>query len=268
MGIADGALTSLALCWRIERADGAGLALTSHDRPIVRDGIVYRPAPGITPASISRKRGLEAGSGEVEGALASAALSEHDLTAGRWNGAAIRLQAVDWADPDAGTIDLMGGQLGSVSVRGKEFSADLVGATAKLDEPACPATSAECRAGFGDSKCRVDLAGRTMVATVVLASNGRMTLDAAAGPDFLLGRLIYLSGPNCGLQTVVVRTEGSDIDVRDLPRAAIEAGTRVELRHGCDKRFETCMARFANAANFRGEPHLPGNDLLTRYPGA
>lgn len=24
--------------------------------------------------------------------------------------------------------------------------------------------------------------------------------------------------------------------------------------------------RFANALNFRGEPHLPGVDLLTRYP--
>ena len=34
------------------------------------------------------------------------------------------------------------------------------------------------------------------------------------------------------------------------------------------KLFATCRDRFANAQNFRGEPHLPGNDLLTRYPGA
>jgi uncharacterized phage protein (TIGR02218 family) len=37
---------------------------------------------------------------------------------------------------------------------------------------------------------------------------------------------------------------------------------------GCDKRLETCRDRFANTLNFRGEPHLPGNDLLTRYPGS
>lgn len=42
---------------------------------------------------------------------------------------------------------------------------------------------------------------------------------------------------------------------------------RVRLRAGCDKRLETCATRFANAANFRGEAHLPGFDLLTRYPG-
>nr|WP_232014937.1 phage BR0599 family protein [Sphingopyxis sp. EG6] len=33
------------------------------------------------------------------------------------------------------------------------------------------------------------------------------------------------------------------------------------------KQLATCRERFANAINFRGEAHLPGNDLLTRYPG-
>lgn len=42
---------------------------------------------------------------------------------------------------------------------------------------------------------------------------------------------------------------------------------RVRLTQGCDKQLATCRDRFANAANFRGEAHLPGNDLLTRYPG-
>jgi len=44
--------------------------------------------------------------------------------------------------------------------------------------------------------------------------------------------------------------------------------TLVELVEGCDKSLATCATRFANAVNFRGEPYLPGIDLLTRYPGA
>jgi uncharacterized phage protein (TIGR02218 family) len=66
----------------------------------------------------------------------------------------------------------------------------------------------------------------------------------------------------------MLSASGNVVEVRDLPKASVESGCRVELREGCDKRFETCVSRFANAANFRGEPHLPGNDLLTRYPGA
>lgn len=34
---------------------------------------------------------------------------------------------------------------------------------------------------------------------------------------------------------------------------------------GCDKRFETCKAKFSNTVNFRGFPHLPGNDAAYGY---
>jgi len=67
--------------------------------------------------------------------------------------------------------------------------------------------------------------------------------------------------------SIVIGVDSPTISVRDIPRAIVEEGGRVELREGCDKRFETCRDRFSNAINFRGEPHLPGNDLLTRYPG-
>ena len=35
---------------------------------------------------------------------------------------------------------------------------------------------------------------------------------------------------------------------------------------GCDRAFATCRDRFANVANFRGFPHIPGNDFVLRYP--
>ena len=111
-------------------------------------------------------------------------------------------------------------------------------------------------------------AGRTVAATVVALGEGELTLDQSLDDRFVLGRLRYMSGANCGLSTVVLSVSGPVVRVRDFPRAVIDAGCRVELREGCDKRFATCVARFNNAVNFRGEPHLPGNDLLTRYPGA
>lgn len=36
----------------------------------------------------------------------------------------------------------------------------------------------------------------------------------------------------------------------------------------CDKRFATCRDVFANAENFRGFPHMPGNDAVISGPGA
>lgn len=266
--IADGQLTSLAFCWRLERSDGAGLGLTSHDQALVKDGAKYIPSPGIVPAAVSRSLGLEPQSSEVAGALSSEALDEQDLALGRWDGASVRLFAIDWTNPTSEPISLIAGELGEVSIDGHGFSAELTGAAATLARAICPSTSPSCRAQLGDKRCRVDLAARTTRATIVATENGRLTLDQPFDQRFLLGRLRYLSGTNCGRSTIIIAIDGQAIQVRDLPRGEIEAGCRVELREGCDKRFETCVARFGNAANFRGEPHLPGADLLTRYPGA
>jgi len=268
MSIVDGDLTSLALCWRLERLDGAGLALTSHDQPVTIEAVRHEPTPGMTPAAVTRPLGLEPPSAETAGALSSAALDGTDLSLGRWDGARVQLSVVDWQQGDSQIIPLLGGEIGSVNIDGDSFSAELRGASAALEAAVCPATSAECRAQFGDKKCRVDLAARNVVAHVVSSDGGTLTLDVGVDDRFVLGRLRYLSGANCGLTTVMLSASGNVVEVRDLPKASVESGCRVELREGCDKRFETCVSRFANAANFRGEPHLPGNDLLTRYPGA
>jgi hypothetical protein len=41
------------------------------------------------------------------------------------------------------------------------------------------------------------------------------------------------------------------------------AGDAFTVTAGCDKHFATCQAKFANAVNFRGFPHMPGNDFVT-----
>lgn len=266
-GLFDEEVASAALCWRLERADGAGVALTSHDAEFEREGVLYRPEPGMSPAAVTRRVGLDAQSAEVAGALSSDTLNGVDLSLGRWDGARVSLAAFDWRDEGVARVALIGGEIGGLSIDGESFTADLQGAAAKLERAVCPSTSAECRAEFGDKACRVDLAGRVTIATVVSAEDGVLTLDRAVGGEYLLGRLRYMSGANCGLFTVILGVDGSTVSVRDLPRGTVEVGCRVELREGCDKRFETCVQRFANAGNFRGEPHLPGNDLLTRYPG-
>lgn len=82
------------------------------------------------------------------------------------------------------------------------------------------------------------------------------------------GRLIWFGGANAGLETMVNRSEGNRLWLSAAPAFAVEGTPLIELVEGCDKRLETCLSRFGNVVNFRGEPFLPGIDLLTRYPGA
>ena len=49
------------------------------------------------------------------------------------------------------------------------------------------------------------------------------------------------------------------------PIRLIEVGDALDIFAGCDKRFETCQSKFANAVNFRGFPHIPGQNTVIRY---
>ncbi len=264
----DERLATIALCWRIERRDGVAIGLTAHDRDLTVDGFVYRAAPGMTPSAVRRSATFDADSMDVTGALTGAAIGEGDLLAGRWDGARVALFAVDWIDP-VEPVPLGEGTIGAVETRDGVLTAELRGVAAALDAPVVEATSPECRAELGDRRCRVAMAGRRRFARVIAVEGAVLTLDGGtAGPGtYAGGRLRWLTGGNSGLEDAVGASDGATVTLRRVPRYEA-AGALVELSEGCDKSIATCAARFGNAANFRGEPYLPGIDLLTRYPGA
>jgi uncharacterized phage protein (TIGR02218 family) len=269
--ILAGEATSLAFCWRLERRDGVALGFTSHDCDLTVDGFRYRSAPGMAPSAVELSDGFAAEMLSVGGALTSDAIRGEDLLAGRWDGAAVTLFLADWREPEAEMVKVARGQLGEVRVSGAGFETELLAPAATLERPAVEETSPECRAALGDWRCRVEMAGRTRVVRVaaVVDETGIEVAGAAEGNNLYgYGRLRWIGGANSGLEGAIQRSEGQRLTLREAAPFAPVAGDLVEIREGCDKRFATCAGRFGNAANFRGEPHLPGMDLLTRYPGA
>jgi uncharacterized phage protein (TIGR02218 family) len=165
-------------------------------------------------------------------------------------------------------VELATGTLGGVSVKGEQFSVELRGSDQVMDSPIVEETSPECRAALGDKRCRVDMAGRTVIAVYLEDVDGRLVFETALTPDeFAAGRLRWIDGANAGLSALIHANNANGVTLQESPAFPLQAGDRAELTHGCDRRFSTCITRFANAANFRGEPHLPGNDLLLRYGG-
>jgi uncharacterized phage protein (TIGR02218 family) len=155
-------------------------------------------------------------------------------------------------------------------MKGLSFEAELRGPTALLERAVVEQTSPECRAGLGDRRCRVDMAARALVTRIVaMPAEDQIEVEqASAEPNaYGYGRLRWISGPNSGLESTVLRSSGAILTLREIPHFEPTPGDLIALYEGCDKSFATCRTRFDNALNFRGEPHLPGMDLLTRYPG-
>ena len=262
-------LEGVATFWRILRRDGAALGFTSHDRDVSFGGMTYRSAPGMVPSAIRRTASLERDTIEVAGVLAHDAIAEADLQAGRYSGARIAVGLVDWESLDNAV--LFNGTLGNVAQEDGGFTAELRSAKADLEIDLVPRTSPTCRAVFCDAACGADPARYDHLVTVqsVEIAGNRVALSGGPAPALVLyGSLRWIDGPQAGIAMQVIDADGSGV-VLDMPLSqSIAPGHRAMLREGCDHTIATCASRFGNARNFRGEPHLPGNDLLARYPGS
>lgn len=260
-------LEGVATWWSIKRRDGVSLGFTSHNRNLDFGGMTYRAAPGMVPSAIRRTASLERDSVEVEGVLSHDSITSFDLEAGRFANAHIAIGLVDWETLDRST--LFHGSLGNVSQEDGAFTAELRSAKASLEVDLVPRTSPTCRAAFCDAACGVNAARFTHLAHVLAFDLSENSVSFASAPnasDMLNGHIKWIDGPLAGVTMNVIAADNEGL-VLDRPLSdQLATGHLAYLREGCDHTITTCASRFNNAVNFRGEPHLPGNDLLARYP--
>ena len=261
----------LCHAWIVTLTDGGRLGFTDHDRDLEIDGLPFLAASGVVGSESVSTQGLAVSGTEVSGALSAATLTEADLAAGRFDGAEVDHLLIDWTAPDNHML-LRRAILGEVRREGGAFTAELRALTDALNQTRGRLFGALCDADLGDARCGVDLtfpAHRAEVNVVAVEGPLRLVVSGLAGHAegaFSQGRLAFSAGPNAGVSLEVrshLRESGTDIlELWQRPPETVMAGDAAQVTAGCDKRFSTCRARFANGVNFRGHPHMPGNDFL------
>ncbi|MEM9501973.1 MAG: DUF2163 domain-containing protein [Pseudomonadota bacterium] len=261
----DRDLNTVATFWRVFRRDGTMLGFTSHDRDLVFGGICHSAAPGMVPAAIRLTSDLSNDSAEVQGALSHATIREDDLAAGLFDNAAIEIGAVDWQSLEHHTI--YSGRLGRIEDDRQSFTAELRSAKQLLEHDLVPRTSPTCRALFCGPGCGISATAHTTIESLSALDidHNLVLFEGVNHEKFIDGHLRFLEGPQTGLSFGIVGATSNGMTLDRQLVAGVSIGTRAELREGCDHTIATCTTRFGNAVNFRGEPFLPGNDLLTSY---
>jgi uncharacterized phage protein (TIGR02218 family) len=266
--------TTLCWCWRLTRRDGEKLGFTDHDRDLAFDGTTFEAAAGFTASEIKDAVGLSVDNLEVESALSSGRLSESDLAQGLYDDARVEIFRVNWQGPEQRVL-MRAGSLGEVRRSGLTFTAEVRGLAHYLQQPKGRLFQYGCDADLGDARCKIDLAdpanrGTGSVADVLNARRFTATgLDAFDAGWFTRGLLTFTSGANAGRAIEVKRHDAGggtvSIELWQEPGQTPVAGDSFEVTAGCDKQFQTCRVKFANAANFRGFPHMPGNDFVSSF---
>ncbi len=153
----EGGAATLCTCWLLTRPDGVRLGFTDHDRPLELEGVACSAASGWTAGAAASALGFDPGDASAAGALDSSALTEADIAAGLYDGAALECWRVDWSDP-ASRVRLSRGAVRRLVRTGGAFTAEVDGPLAVLERTAGRSFDRTCDARLGDPRCRVDLA--------------------------------------------------------------------------------------------------------------
>ncbi len=265
-----GGSTTIARCWKCTRADGTVLAFTNHDEDIVYAGVTYLAATGFTPSAIEGNLDLSVANLEVTGVLDSAAITEADLLAGKWDNAAVEIFEVNYADLTMGRMLLPGGKIGNVSTGRVGFRAELRGLAQALQQPVGGYYTKTCTANLGDAQCTINIAALAVGGTVTSAAS-RVSFGTAlaqAADYFGGGVLTWLTGANAGAKMEVNTFSGGAFVLAVSMPQNIAVGDTFSVTPGCRKRrTEDCKTRYNNVIHFRGFPDVPGNDAVIGQAG-
>jgi len=154
--LADAAIGK-AFIWRLTRTDGVVLRLVDLDVELEADGHLHLPNGSTERSSVRLGTGLQPGNMDIRGLFRTGQITQADLLAGRYDHAAL-LASIAFTNADLPSVPLAKGRFGQVEADGSEYRVELNDLAQALQATIGEATSAACRADFGDARCQASLA--------------------------------------------------------------------------------------------------------------
>jgi uncharacterized phage protein (TIGR02218 family) len=275
-----GDTTTLARCWKVTRLDGQVFGFTNHDQDLMIDSVPYVASTGFTASAITTKADLSVDASEATGLLDDERITNADLEAGKWDGAAIEVFEVNWTDPAAGKMYFPGYKLGNITAGRGSWNAEVRGLAQALQHSVGEAVTGLCQAVFGDERCKVDVEALRETGDILQVISQRRFITSgltATEGYFKYGLITFTSGENAGISVEVAEyVNGDTFDTSaPLPRP-IAVGDTFTAIPGCNHVHRLildpeglttavegdCKNRYNNTVNFRGFPTVPGPDRM------
>jgi len=294
--------TTLAMLWKVVRQDGTKFGFTTHDQDIVyndgTDTVTYLAGSGMTNTANASKSDASPDNLEVTGFLQADSIAEADVRSGLWDNANIYIRVVNYNDLTMGDIKLRSGTTGEIKMANGIFTAEIRGLTQQLTTIIGQLYGPLCRAelfsnpggGSGGADiidptshylCMLNAATYRQSGSVASSSdavhitpNSGLTMVGSSTPTtpapagwFSDGIIHFTSGVLSNYTFEIKSWDGTTLTMYlPLPFQPAASDT-FTIEPGCNKGSD-CQAKFNNIVNFRGEPQIPGNDLILLYPNA
>ena len=257
--------TRLCRIWEITRKDGMVFRFTDHDRDITFDGNVYGWQTSFMATAVQTQLNSAGSDVDVTVLLAPGSLEYMHLQRGLFDEADTILRIVRWDDPNGGAIIIHQGRVNSVDLNSRQSAIlQLVGPISRVNKSLTEKYSKSCRANFGDARCKFPLATVTTDYTVTAPGGNDQQFKAAAltgqpVDHWMLGTVEWLTGTNKGTRQEVAGNDAlGGVNLLFRPPFPVAPGDTGKITRGCPKTLAACEG-YANRANYRGEPFVPGD---------
>ena len=207
------------------------------------------------------ERGLGASTAYIDIISESEIFSEKALAKGVFDGAQVEILVINYEDVSQGHIAVFSGMMDEITLQNGIFKATLQGGIDTLKNKVGNLFSPQCRAQFCDKACALKAARYTFKGTISkvtdefkIFTDDNLTADSGY---YTRGTIKFLTGKNSNFSAVVQHHTPQCICLATGTPYSMSVNDKYSVLAGCDKNFRTCVQKFGNAKNFRGEPHAP-----------
>ena len=258
--------TNIVICWRIKLTNGKLLCFTDADEDLLFEGELYHSGSYFTPNSIIRSNELAQDNFSINGIIDNNFISEKFLMDGGFANSYLEVFLVD-IESLTKTI-LKTGWIGGIKYSKKNFTAEIHSLADKTKNLIGKCYSASCRAEFGDQFCKINKENYTVSGKITkLAETNNFIDESLQEPDdyFSNGMLVFTSGINKDCKYTVREFRENKISLDSILAIKMQIGDQYQIIAGCNKMIDTCVEKFNNVINFRGEPFIPSQHKIIAY---
>lgn len=263
-------ITNLVRCWKLTTKRNEEIGFTTASEDFEYDGALFNSLSADDVSDLTANLDVENDLLKVSSLINSELITANDVLSGKYDGAKVEIFVVDLLNLDKGRVSLLSGRISDIKFKDNMFVASVMGLKNEIDRTIGEVYSPLCRASLCDKRCGLNRADYTYfgeISNVINDTNFATESETIINKNddfFENGVVEFMGGENAGQKMEIKQfNKGVFMLVDELPYH-LKQGDTFKAIAGCDKHFKTCCNRFNNAVNFRGEPHLPGIEILLK----
>lgn len=262
---------NLTKCFKITLSNKDILTFTEFSRDLNIENLTYKACNCFEENNNQNYSDITSGDDLVVAFIENINIKKDEVLSGKFDNALIEIFYIDYNYIGYGKIPLITGFIDKIQLIDNKIYLNISGTLNLLEKTIGETFSPLCRAKFCDKKCTLDINNYSftgeiseIISDTEFCCTGTEIINKTTN-YFKYGIIIFSSGKNKDKLIEIKQTNGNNIVLNTKLFYNIEIGDRFKIIAGCDKKFQTCIKKFNNAINFRGEPNLPRTTKVYKF---